>query len=215
MITITEDAYNILEHLKKHGPVDTFRLARKLGMDRNKLLNIIKELKEKELVEFKEGTVKFLKFPEEIKVEKNKVKEVSSEIKEELPEETRKPAPLEDPQAENKNLGGESWRSELEKTIKELEQKVKEVSSEIKEKLSEETRKPAPLEDPQAENKKFRERLFRKEITKKKKKEREEQKTKAPKFNLTRLKDNLTKLNKNIQQLRVPKILKKEVDKNV
>ena len=112
-----------------------------------------------------------------IKVEKNKVKEVSSEIKDELPEEARKP----DPPAENKNLRGESWRSELEKTIKESEQKASENS------------------------------IVPPEIAK----ETKPQKTKAPKFNLTRLKNNLTKLNKNIQQLRVPKILKKEVDKNV
>lgn len=174
-------AYGILEHLKKQGSANTFRLARELGMNRSKLLNILREFREKGAVEFKEGTVKFLKFPEEKKVEKNKVKEISSEIKEELPEEARKTAPLEDLQAENKNLGGESWRSELEKTIKESKQKASE-NSNVPPEIAKET-KP--------------------------------QKTKAPKFNLTRLKNNLTKLNKNIQQLRVPKILKKEVDKNV
>jgi len=142
---ILNAACDILEHLKKQGSANTFQLAQELGMDRIKLLNILKEFRENGAVEFKEGTVKFLKFPEEKKNEK-------------LPEEARKTAPLEDPQAENKNLRGESWRSELEKTIKESEQKASE-NSNVPPKIAKET-KP--------------------------------QKTKAPKFNLTWLKNNLS-----------------------
>jgi hypothetical protein len=106
----------ILEHLKKQGSVNTFRLAQELGMDRNKLLNILNEFREKGAVEFKEGKVKFLKFPEAKKNEK-------------LRDAARKTDSIEGPQAENKNVRGESWRSELEKTIKESGQKASETSN--------------------------------------------------------------------------------------
>jgi len=57
----------ILKHLKKQGQTNTFRLARDLGIDRHKILKIIEKLEKKYLIEFKSGTVKFLKFPEKDK----------------------------------------------------------------------------------------------------------------------------------------------------
>mgnify|MGYP001593304984 CR=1 FL=1 len=60
---VTEDAYSkTLGYIKKHDHINTFRLARELGIDRHKILNIIKKLEEKQAVEVKSGTVKFLKF---------------------------------------------------------------------------------------------------------------------------------------------------------
>jgi len=57
----------ILKHLKNQGQTNTFRLARELGVDRYKILKIIGKLEKKQLIEFKSGTVKFLKFPEKDK----------------------------------------------------------------------------------------------------------------------------------------------------
>ncbi len=65
---LNEDAQSkVLECLKKEGQANTFRLTSKLGIDRHKILNIIKKLEEKGAVEFKTGKVRFLKFPKEEK----------------------------------------------------------------------------------------------------------------------------------------------------
>ena len=42
---ILNAACDILEHLKKQGSANTFQLAQELGMDRIKLLNILKEFR--------------------------------------------------------------------------------------------------------------------------------------------------------------------------
>ena len=47
----------ILEYLHEYSPVNTFRLSRHLQIDRHELINIIKDLTKKRLVEFKHGSV--------------------------------------------------------------------------------------------------------------------------------------------------------------
>ena len=62
---------SVLGYLKKKGQTNTFRLATDLGVDRHKLLDIIKKLEGKKLIEFRHGIVKFLKYPEKININKN------------------------------------------------------------------------------------------------------------------------------------------------
>lgn len=79
---VIEDDYNrVLEYIKKHNHINTFRLARELRIDRHKLLNIVEQLHEKQAVEFKSGKVRFLKFPSEEKKAKVEVKKALSAIK--------------------------------------------------------------------------------------------------------------------------------------
>lgn len=55
---------SLLEHIKKLGQTNTFRLSSEFGTHRDKILKTIKKLEEKKLIEFRHGIVKFLKFPE-------------------------------------------------------------------------------------------------------------------------------------------------------
>lgn len=47
----------VLEYLNKHSQVNTFRLSRELKTDRIKLIKIVEELKDENLVEFKSNIV--------------------------------------------------------------------------------------------------------------------------------------------------------------
>lgn len=67
-----ETSIKLLEFLKRRGPINTFRLARVLNIDRYKLQDAIKELEEKGAVEFKFGLVRFLKLPAKEKKEAEK-----------------------------------------------------------------------------------------------------------------------------------------------
>ena len=62
-MAIEEASNQVLEYLKKQKQVNTFRLARELSIDRNKIINIIRDLEEKGSVQFKSGKVIFLRFP--------------------------------------------------------------------------------------------------------------------------------------------------------
>ena len=74
-----EDAYdNVLDYVKKHDQINTFRLARELGIERHKILNILKKLEEKQAIELKTGKVRFIKFPSKEKKAEIKVKKASS-----------------------------------------------------------------------------------------------------------------------------------------
>ena len=53
----------ILEYLKKEGSTNTFKMARAIGLERNKLLTVIGRLEKKEAVKLERGNVIFLKFP--------------------------------------------------------------------------------------------------------------------------------------------------------
>ncbi len=75
-MTAEESFRKILEHLKEGGPLNTFRLARNLDLDRSKLLNFIEELEQRGAVEVQHGSVRFLKFVgEEKKAENQELKE--------------------------------------------------------------------------------------------------------------------------------------------
>ena len=72
-----EDVQNqVLEHLKKKGQTNTFRLARELGIDRHKLLRVIDKLRERGAIELRHGNAIFLKFLSEEK--KAKIVEIPS-----------------------------------------------------------------------------------------------------------------------------------------
>ena len=170
---------SVLGYLKKKGQTNTFRLATDLGVDRHKLLDIIKKLEGKKLIEFRHGIVKFLKFPEKIKKASKKFKKLVeakkaiSKPKKELRCKEKKAMAekrlnvLGILRTENKEFK-ERFLA-LEKTIKELQEKAS-----------------APPK------------IIRRTIVK--------NKFKLPKFNLNWIKN--IDLNKNIQQLHVPGILR-------
>lgn len=207
-----EDAESkILEYLKKEKHANTFRLARELHIDRHKLLNIIKKLEEKQAIEFKYGKVRFLKFPtkekKQPKVEVKKAPEPEKEVKYK-PKKTiqkkaiaqRKTSVLKNLQDENRDLKG--GIEKLENTVKELRKKIRVVPKVIT-------------------------RTIIKKVSVRLKKE-EPKKFKLPKFNLSWIKNiqqlekpefieqkirtgrkiNFSELNKNIQQLHIPEILR-------
>lgn len=60
----------VLKYLREAGPTNTFRLARQLGVERGKVVCILRKLEEKEAVELKTGIAKFLKFPSEEKADR-------------------------------------------------------------------------------------------------------------------------------------------------
>ena len=73
--------HDILEYLQKNGATNTFKLAHVLEIKRDKLLRILKNLEEQELVKIVTGRVEFLSYPSEKKVKKKlKVSKEKSEV---------------------------------------------------------------------------------------------------------------------------------------
>lgn len=239
----SEDVRKILEYLKKQGQTNTFRLTRELGINRHRLLKVIRELEEKEAVGFKSGKVRFLRFP----VEKKKVEEKIIEAKKIPPKPTKKKKVKRAiAERESKILEGfQNENKELKERASKLEASLKKQSS-IKNKL----KKQAKQQIEQLEERikelqqkaKVPPKIIRKTIVKevpvkvkekvKEKKEVKPRKFRIPKFNIAwikaiqqlkrpkfierkipriprKLKINFAELNKNIQQLHVPEILRK------
>lgn len=80
-----------LEYLLNYSPVNTFRLSRHLGIDRNELAEIIKDLTKRRLVRFKHGSVsivetkyqKLLETEKQLKLSKKQPIPKTKETKEE------------------------------------------------------------------------------------------------------------------------------------
>lgn len=82
-MALEDDAQAVLKYLRGEGPENTFRLATRLGLERGKIVRILRKLNEEEAVEFKTGVAKFLKFPSEekaVKAEKAFPKEETRRI---------------------------------------------------------------------------------------------------------------------------------------
>ena len=248
-----EDAKSrVLEYLKNEGQANTFRLTSKLGIERHEILNIIKKLEEKQAVEFKSGTVKFLKFPSEERKAKTvkqapsatkiRAEDKESVQKAKLSEKTKLLGSL---QYENKELNEKL--SELEGSIKrqhytkskkfrEQDELIGKLENRIKA-LQEKVKTPKivtrKIEVPKIITKTIVKRIIKRvpvEVIKKvpvRVKERKaEPKFKLPKINFPDIKNiqqlkrpefleqkitakvNFSDLNKNIQQLHVPGILR-------
>ena len=126
----------ILEYLEKHGPANTFRLSRQLEMDRHELIEIVKELTAKGIVEFKSGTVskienKLMKAHSQLKAESKpeKKEKTDTSIKE-----VGKPAKIKK-QAKKPKIPKEQSRKKLhEKIRKETERSLAEREKSVREK---------------------------------------------------------------------------------
>lgn len=199
---VAEDVDNkVLEYIKKQGQTNTFRLARELGIDRYRILNIIKKLEEKGAVEFRSGIVKFpvkeKKVVKKLKVKKAPLKVIRKTI-------------IKKVYVKSKKLKEQAEHiEELEETIKELQKKVS-AQPKIKTII-----KKVPVE-------------LKKEPIKEGKEEIKPKKFKLPKFDISlkniqqlkilefiklktkigKPKINFSELNKNIQQLHIPEILR-------
>lgn len=205
----------ILKHLKNQGQTNTFRLARELDIDRHKILKIIEKLEKKQLIEFKSGTVKFLKFPERerkakkpIRIKKAYSKPASVKHKIKRVMAKRKLSILKNLQAENKAFK-ERFLA-LEKTIKELQLKASSPPKIIRRTVVKNIIKKVPVEKIEAEPKKFKILKFNLSWIK------NIQRLQMPEFlqrkiNMAKPKINFAELNKDIQQLHVPEVLRKSI----
>ncbi len=221
---------DILEYLKRSGSINTFKLARGLSLERNRLLNIIRRLAAEGLVEFKSGTVKFLQFPKQAKVKLPKAKKsfpaMQKKIKKTKRMHSKTPTPedesnlLKDIQAENEKLkqklsGLETnfrEQANIQNKIKEQEQQeqnqyitcLKKTIEELKEKT---------LAAP-----KIVEKIIIKKVPVRTKKEIKQNRKIFVNFKIPKLikqklvsvksKINFSRLNKNFKQLNVPKFLR-------
>ncbi len=125
----------VLEYLKKEGSTNTFKMARMMGLERNKLLTLIGRLEEKEAVKMERGKVIFLKFPAvQEPVLKKPAKTISSppeqqKIKKIAIRKLAKPNEVLLLQTENKQL--QRKVVQLGETMKELERKASAVPKTI------------------------------------------------------------------------------------
>ncbi|OIO62678.1 hypothetical protein AUJ69_02405 [Candidatus Woesearchaeota archaeon CG1_02_47_18] len=205
-----EEVYQkILEHLKEEGPLNTFRLARNLNLDRYRLLNFIEKLEEVGAVEVQYGLVRFLKFA----VEKKEVVKKPAEIKKTVFKPKRKhkvkkvkkvketpPHFLQHLKAENKKLAEKLLK--LESKVKELEQKPvpspKIITKTIVKKVPVPSA-PVPPSPSKRRKRKTKPKKKAEEKTKTKKAGKKPKKFKFPKFGFL----------KNIKQLKRPEFAKK------
>lgn len=112
----------ILEYLKKAGPTNTFRLASVMGVDRAKLLNLLKKLEERGVIGFERGNAIFIKFISGEKPKSVEIKEVSLPSKSKVKRKPAKSKALQSLQTENTQL--QKKLLELKATVKELEKKA-------------------------------------------------------------------------------------------
>lgn len=124
----------VLGYLKEKGSTNTFRLASVMGMDRAKLLSLLKKLEEKGAIRFEHGNAVFIKFVSEEKTEKPKSKPIEIKISSSHPEcevkrkehqvkrKSAKSKALQLLQIENKQF--QRKVVQLGETIKELERKA-------------------------------------------------------------------------------------------
>lgn len=125
---------DVLTYLKKAGPTNTFRLATETGLERAKLLNLLKKLEEKQAVKFECGNAIFIKYISEEKLNPTKIKEPSKpkkkiknkqQIKKVKSVVKRKPATPKALQLlQTENIQLKEKLTKLEETIKELEKKA-------------------------------------------------------------------------------------------
>lgn len=204
---VIENGQNkILEYLKKHGQTNTFRIARDLGLDRDKILDIVKILEEKKLIEFKSNTAKFLKSPpKERKAAKRliKVKKALPKPKKKRKYARRRLIVMKKLQAKEGKLKEQAECIEnLEKTIKRLRKKAKAPPRIIRKTIIKKVLVKARKKKIKAKLRKFNIKWM-KNI----------KKLQMPRFikhkiKIGKPKINFAKLNRGIKQLHVPEILK-------
>jgi len=165
--------HSILEYLQKNGATNTFKLAHVLGIKRDKLLGILKNLEEQELVKIVTGKVKFLSYP----ISKEKKKKPRVVVQKEKP---KVQVPKEE--LEKQKL----YIEKLKAQIKKLEQKPS--IEPIVEKVKIEKVKPKPRKEKELLKVKPEKRKIK--LTKKKPlpKRKKLKKTKKIKLKLPKLK---------------------------
>ncbi len=102
---------SILEYLQKNGATNTFKLAHVLEIKRDKLLGILKNLEEQELVRIITGNAEFLSYPSSKEKKKQKPKVV-------IPKEKSEVQTLQEEVEKQK-----SYAEKLKYQIKKLEQR--------------------------------------------------------------------------------------------
>lgn len=201
-----------LEYLKGEGPTNTFKLSSEMGLERSKLLNLLKKLEEKQAVRFEHGNVIFLKFPSEEKPKSTKVKKFLPAPKEKVERKPAEPKVLQLLQTENKQLKEKlleikKKRVSPPKTITKIIIKKIPASKRLKNKLLELEKTIELLEQKAATPK-----VITKTIIKKVPVIKNKGRLKIPKFKLPKIKRKFKllefKLLKNVKQLRKPEFAK-------
>lgn len=207
-----EEVYQkILEHLKKEGPLNTFRLARTLNLDRSKLLNFVEKMEKAGTVEVQHGLVKFLKFVAEEKQVKRpvEVEKPVPKLKKKAVKKIREKTATPKVQAENNELK-EKLRK-LESKIEELEQKASAPPKIIKKTIAKEVPVPSvPTLTPPSSKKKRKKSKKKKlkKVKKKPKKKEEKKKIKKAKKKSKKFKLPKFAFMKNIKTLKKPEFVK-------
>ena len=184
--------HSILEYLQKNGAVNTFKLAHVLGIKRDKLLGILKNLEEQELVKIVTGKVEFLSYPLSKEKKKQKPKVVTQKEKSEV-------------QVPKKELEKQKlYIEKLKAQIKKLEQKPQ--KEPLVEKVKAEEIKPKPKRKKKI---KIKETKPKPELIKIKKKPIKIR-SKKKKIKLTKKKGLFTKLREltKSKKIKLPKIKK-------
>ncbi len=133
-----KEVYAILDYLKKYGRTNTFRLARHLRIERHKLLDILKTLKEKKAIEFKGGTVELIKLPQkEEKVAEEKPSELKIPRIEKIPKTKVKPKKIKHRKRKPKEIKHKKREvSKISENLQEENKNLKEELSGLKEEIS-------------------------------------------------------------------------------
>lgn len=133
-----KEVYAILDYLKKYGRTNTFRLARQLRIERHKLLDVLKILKEKKAIEFKSGIVELVKFlPKEKKVAEEKPPEVKTLKVKKIPKIKVKPKKVKHRKRKPKEIKHKKREVlKISENLQEENKNLKEELSGLKEEIS-------------------------------------------------------------------------------
>ncbi len=112
----------ILVYLKKAGPTNTFRLSSVMGLERDKLLHILKRLEEKQAIKFECGKAIFIKFISREEPQPAEITKTSPKSEKRVKRKPAKSKALQLLQTENTQL--QKKLSGLKETVKELEKKA-------------------------------------------------------------------------------------------
>lgn len=116
----------ILEYLQKYGAVNTFKLSRHLGINRNELIDLIKDLTRKRLAFIKHGSVSINEIKYQKFIENNESLNISKSVS--------KPK-AEKPKFKIQENKGIKKQQQLKKEIEELQAKKADITQQLAEEI--------------------------------------------------------------------------------
>ena len=197
--------HSILEYLQKNGATNTFKLAHALGIKRDNLLGILKNLEEQRLVKIATGKVEFLSYPVS-KEKSSRTKPLASSAKRKREKQKPKVSKKrieKKPEDSKEKLETDKLKKGLEEKnleIRKLKNKIKELqeappTEPVVEKVKTEEIKPKPKRKKEIKIKKVKPR----------KKKSKEKKRPLPKHKPKKTR-KIKKFKLKLPKLKIPKI---------